>query len=110
MNRPPCWPEGQPCPNSCAAALYERTVYNHQHLGGPWTGWRMAGRVLVSPDGDRITPERLRGILWREGLEKRRRGSAHAEKRVSRMTGRRPDRRTRPVRVDASVSAQRGSP
>lgn len=26
----------------------------------------MAGCVLVSPDGDRISPERLRGILFRE--------------------------------------------
>lgn len=26
----------------------------------------MAGRYLVSPDGDRITPERLRGILFSE--------------------------------------------
>jgi hypothetical protein len=31
----------------------------------------MAGRMLVSPDGDKISPARLRGILWRENLEKR---------------------------------------
>lgn len=71
MTRPPCWPVGQPCPNPCAAAHYDRTVYNRQHLSGPWTGWRMAGRELVSPDGDRITPERLRGLLWRQASEKR---------------------------------------
>lgn len=71
MSRPPCWPVGQPCPNPCAAALYDRTVYNRQHLSGPWTGWRMAGRELVSPDGDRITPERLRGLLWRQASEQR---------------------------------------
>lgn len=43
---------------------YQRVVHNHVALYGPWRGWRMAGRVLVSPDGDRITPERLRGILF----------------------------------------------
>lgn len=45
---------------------YQRVVHNHVALYGPWRGWRMAGRVLVSPDGDRITPERLRGILFGE--------------------------------------------
>lgn len=71
MKRPPCWPEGQPCPNGCAQALYERTVYNRHHLPQPWNGWRFAGRELVSPEGDRIAPERLRGLLWREAGEKR---------------------------------------
>lgn len=32
----------------------------------------MAGRVLVSPDGDRIAPERLRGLMFREAMERRR--------------------------------------
>ena len=31
----------------------------------------MAGRFLVSPDGDRITPERLRGILFAEAARRR---------------------------------------
>ena len=66
MTLPPCWPDGQPCPNACAEALYERNVYGRQYLTAEWQGWRLAGRVLVSPDGDRITPERLRGILFRE--------------------------------------------
>lgn len=69
--RPPCWPDG-PCPNDCAHAHYERTVYNRQPLQGPWDGWRLAGRDLVSPDGERIPPERLRGILWRQATEARR--------------------------------------
>ncbi|MGJ4801771.1 DUF3653 domain-containing protein [Luteimonas sp. SDU82] len=86
MSRPPCWPAGQPCPNACAAALHDRTVYNRQHLGGPWSGWRMAGRELVSPDGDRISPERMRGLLWRQQAEERRDAARAArEKRVSRM-------------------------
>lgn len=39
-----------------------------------WNGWRFAGRFLVSPDGDRMTPERLRGLCWRDQLELRRAG------------------------------------
>ena len=70
--RPPCWPDGQPCPNDCAAQLYERIVHNHTPLTGPWAGWRLAGRDLVSPAGDRIAPERLRGLLWRQQTEARR--------------------------------------
>lgn len=84
MNRPPCWPAGQPCPNSCAAELHDRVAHNRTQLHGPWAGWRLAGRDLVSPDGDRISPERIRGILWRETLEIRRSGSAQRKKRVSR--------------------------
>lgn len=46
----------------------------------------MAGRELVSPDGDRISAERMRGLLWRAQLEARRdAGRASREKRVSKM-------------------------
>jgi hypothetical protein len=71
MDRPPCWPDGAPTPNPCAGALYARLVNNTFDLHGLWTGWRFRGRVLVSPDGERISPERLRGILFREACEKR---------------------------------------
>lgn len=40
-------------------------------LTGEWYGWRLRGRHLVSPDGDRLTPERLRGLLWRDRAELR---------------------------------------
>jgi hypothetical protein len=62
----PCWPDHTPCPDSFAQALYDREVYNRQYLPAPWQGWRFAGCVLVSPEGDRIAPERLQGLLWRE--------------------------------------------
>lgn len=45
-------------------------------LIGEWYGWRLRGRHLVSPDGERITPERLRGLLWRDGSELRLAGYA----------------------------------
>jgi hypothetical protein len=36
-----------------------------------WSGWFFRGGVLVSPDGHRITPERLRGLLFRQDSERR---------------------------------------
>lgn len=45
-------------------------------LPDDWTGWRLRGRHLVSPDGERITQERLSGLLWRDQLELRRAGYA----------------------------------
>ncbi|WP_323563319.1 hypothetical protein [Xanthomonas campestris] len=63
--RPPCWPTGAPCPNSCAHDLHRRVVTNHVELTGPWAGWRLAGRDLVAPGGERIPERRLRGLLWR---------------------------------------------
>ncbi|WP_342315405.1 DUF3653 domain-containing protein [Lysobacter sp. FW306-1B-D06B] len=72
MHRPPCWIEGQPCPNECAAADYQRRVLNQLELTGPWQGWRLAGRDLVSPDGQRISPERLRGLIFRQSMDERR--------------------------------------
>ncbi|MFD0323841.1 DUF3653 domain-containing protein [Lysobacter gummosus] len=69
--RPPCWPDNQPCPNNCAAALHERVVYNRQDLTGPWQGWRFRGRDLISPNGTRMSPERLQGLAWREHSEAR---------------------------------------
>lgn len=81
--RPPCWPEG-PCPNDCARALHDRQVHNQTPLHGRWEGWRMAGRDLVAPDGARISPERLRGLMWRQEAEERRAAArARREQRVS---------------------------
>lgn len=71
MVRPPCWPVGKPCPNACARAYYHELVDNHRTLTGPWTGWRLAGRDLISPDRQRINPQRLRGLLFRQDAEAR---------------------------------------
>lgn len=69
--RPPCWAAGQTVPNPCAAAHWERVVRNHTDLTGDWYGWKMRGKELVSPDGQRISPERMKGILWRLQAEER---------------------------------------
>jgi hypothetical protein len=65
MDRPPCWPDRTPCPNNCAAQLYKRVVHNETPLYGPWTGWRMAGAILVSPHRDRISALALDRLLYR---------------------------------------------
>ena len=70
--RPPCWPPDTPCPNHCAQAHADHILRNHVELSGPWAGWRLAGRDLVSPEGVRIPERRLRGLLWREEAELRR--------------------------------------
>jgi hypothetical protein len=44
---------------------------------GDWHGWRLRGRHLVSPDGQRITRERLTGLLWRDQTELRLAGFAN---------------------------------
>lgn len=69
--RPPCWPTGQTCPNGCAKAYYDRVILNHTPLSGPWAGWKLAGRDLVSPKGIRVSPQRMEGLIWRQEAEQR---------------------------------------
>jgi hypothetical protein len=45
-------------------------------LDGEWYGWRLRGRHLVSDDGQRMTLERLRGLMWRDKMELRLKGFA----------------------------------
>lgn len=58
------------CKNETTAAHVDRVIYNKMPLYGPWAGWRMAGRDLIAPDRQRISPERLRGLLFREASQK----------------------------------------
>lgn len=69
--QPPCVMPKQPL-NPCARRVYAEKVIGHVDLAADWAGWRLRGRWLISPEGDRINPERLRGILFREANEKRR--------------------------------------
>lgn len=57
------------CKAETDASHYRRVVENHTPLYGPWEGWRMAGRDLIAPDRQRISPERLRGLLFRQASE-----------------------------------------
>lgn len=65
LDVPPCLVSGAEF-NNCAKALYAWRVNALGEMPGEWAGWRLAGRYLVSPDGDRISPRRLRGILFAE--------------------------------------------
>lgn len=47
--------------------------YPH-YLPEPFAGYRVCSRYMISPDGQHITPERLKGILWRDEMELRRAG------------------------------------
>ena len=40
----------------------------------------MAGRDLVAPDGQRINPQRLAGLMWRDAQELRLAGYANRRK------------------------------
>lgn len=79
MGMPPCWRKGEKM-NLCAKANYDREVYNKTPLHDAWAGWRMAGRDLVAPDGQRINPQRLRGLMFRDELELRRAGYTSRKK------------------------------
>ena len=63
--------------NKCVRALYDWQVHGIGTLAGAWTGWRIAGDELISPDGVRLTlgmVKRLEYEVWlRGGLRKRRR-------------------------------------
>lgn len=55
IDKPHCWPDGEACPNNCAAAMHDRLIYGTCDLWGPWAGWRIRGRMLISPAGDRVS-------------------------------------------------------
>jgi hypothetical protein len=68
------------CKQESTQQHYDRIVYGKTVLYGHWVGWRIAGRDIISPDGDRICPERLRGLLFTErnrsrGTKKRHQGN-----------------------------------
>lgn len=44
-----------------------------QYISGPFSGWSIRGNYLVSPDGDRMTPERIAGVA---GFASRRKAEA----------------------------------
>lgn len=70
-DRPPCWPKDQTKPNPCALAHYNHVVNGHVDLRADWLGWKQRGRHLVAPSGERISPERMTGLLWRIAQEER---------------------------------------
>ena len=80
--QPPCVTPGNKL-NECASRLYQEKVPGHVDLSADWAGWRLRGRWLISPDGQRINPLRLRGILSREDGEKRIHKAIHKARTTS---------------------------
>lgn len=68
--QPPCVVPGQAL-NDCAGRLYREKVLGHVDLSADWAGWKLRGAWLISPDGDRINPLRLRGLLFAEAGQRR---------------------------------------
>lgn len=63
-------------------------------------GWRIAGNYLVSPHGDRMTPERLRGLTWRDQMELRLAGYASRRKAEAGQRGRQYGPKVKVIVVD----------
>lgn len=78
INAPPCVKIGEEL-NYCARIRFAEQVLNHVALFNEWQGWKFKGRDLVSPDGLRINPERLRGFLFREKIDRLRHEAAVAQ-------------------------------
>lgn len=76
-----------PSPEEMAARIYDLMIYNKTSLYGPWKGWRLAGRDLVSPDGLRVNPERLKGLVWRQEAELRREATRARKAQKERSSG-----------------------
>lgn len=55
---------------------YDLHVYGRVDLVGEWQGYKVRGKDLVSPTGQRIPRRRLEGLLWRESMELRLAGFA----------------------------------
>lgn len=82
---PPCVRLGVPM-NPCARARYAEQVLGELDLFDAWKGWKFRGNYLVSPDGLKVNPQRLRGILFREQIKKPvNRGGAEAPRESSKI-------------------------
>lgn len=60
-----------PSPDQAMQFMFDVQVYGHLDFTGQWYGWKLRGRHLVAPDGQRISQERLDGLLWRDAMELR---------------------------------------
>jgi len=67
---------------------------------GDWHGWRLSGRVWSPRNGQRITRERLAGLLFRGELELRRAGFASRRAAEANRRGRQYQSRVKVIVVD----------
>lgn len=79
-----------PTPGEAMQYMVDAQLNGRIDLVGKWNGWRLRDRDLVSPSGQRISPQRLEGLLWRDAMELRLAGfasrrQAEAAKQVVRV-------------------------
>jgi len=84
--------------------MFDALVRANIDLAGPWQGWRLRGRHLVTPGGERLTPERVAGLAWRDAMELRRAG--YASRRAAERAAHGPTIRV--VVVDLHEYRERG--
>ncbi len=65
MDVPPCITLGQPL-NWCARQMYTWRISGHGSLPGQWAGWRLAGKYLVTPSGDRVVARQLEALIYHQ--------------------------------------------
>lgn len=53
----------QPSYEEALQFMAEAQLYQRIDLTGPWSGWRIRGQYLVSPDKERIPVRELIGLL-----------------------------------------------
>ena len=113
--------------NTSHNAYYVRTAWQALHRGarrlarqlvscmsepidfdGEWYGWRLRGRHLVSPTGQRITRERLDGLLFRDDLELRRAGFVSRRKAEAGKNGQQYGPRVKVVIIEMAEFRARG--
>jgi Phage protein len=63
---PPCVKIGEPM-NWCARSVFTERVLGNILLVGDWKKWRFVGNYLVSPDGFKISAQRLQSLLCTQG-------------------------------------------
>jgi hypothetical protein len=69
MERPPCFESlGL---TDCLRRQHDWIVYGNGPLFGAWTGWRIAGDELISPDRDRIRLARVQAVARLDQLGRR---------------------------------------
>lgn len=56
----------KPTKADAEAFMYAALVNYHIDLAQEWQGWKIRGRYLVSPHGDRVCVRRLAGLLFTE--------------------------------------------
>ena len=72
-------------------------------LPGEWYGWRLRGRLLISPHGDKLTRTRLEGIVWSEALRVR-----YVKAGLAEVAGLAPERPVGGLQLSGLADPRRG--